>query len=143
MPLNNVDYLNSSINAYTETGVNELNLNIDQRDFSSALASLGLQFSHPFSLRWGVIVPQFSVEWEYDFSPNLDPIKGSFVSDADNTGFEFKTDDADKHYFRTEAGASFIFPGGFNAFILYETVLLKAYTQSNNLSFGGRYEVIF
>ncbi len=143
LALGNFDYLASRIDAYAETGANELNLNIDDRDFSSALASMGLQFSYPFSQRWGVVVPQLNVSWEYDLSPGSDVIKGSFANDVTGKSFEFNTDEADNNYFRTEIGASFILPGGLNAFILYETILQKTYTKNNNLSFGGRYELAF
>jgi len=141
--LGNIDYLSSTIEGYTETGADELNLTIDKRSLSTTLASIGVQTTYPISQTWGILVPQLNIAWEYDLNADSDAIKGSFADDTATTTFEFDTDVADENYFRVGAGASFVLPHGISGFLLYETVLEKRYSESSNISFGARFERLF
>ncbi len=138
-----VDHLNSTIESYKETGANELNLVIDKRNLASTLGELGSQLSYPISQTWGVLIPQIDISWVHEFSTGKDSIKGSFVDDANATSFSFQTDRPDLDYFRTNIGISAVLPHGFNAFIMYETILDQRYTTNQNLSFGARMELAF
>jgi len=138
-----VEHLSSTIDGYKETGANELNLVIDKRNLASTLGELGSQLSYPISQTWGVLIPQIDIAWVHEFNTGKDKIEGSFADDINATSFSFQTDRPDLDYFRTNIGISAVLPHGFNAFIMYETILDQRYTSNQNLSFGARMELAF
>ena len=136
-----VNYVNSSIDGYEETGANELNLAIESQTLASLSVDLGGRVSRAFSMRWGVLIPQFDFVWEHEYQGNAYPIKGQFVNDQFNTTFAFKTDNPDRDYFRVGMGLSAVVPGGTTAFIQYQSTLGRKNFKDYTIALGGRIEL--
>ncbi len=136
-----LDYLNSTLDAYRETGAAGLNVAIQKQSTQTSVASLGTQLSYALSFPWGVVVPQCSVAWNHGFNDSATVIKGNFVADQTQTTFAFKSDTPDRDYSAVGLGASLIVPGGKTAFVHYETTRGKAYWSDYNVALGLRWEL--
>ncbi len=62
-----LDYADSTIDAYDETGAGGLNLSIEEQQSDSFISSLGLKVSYAHSTRWGVLIPQFDLDWQHQY----------------------------------------------------------------------------
>lgn len=131
----------STIDGYTETGANELNLTLRDQYIQVFSSSLGTRGSWPLSLKWGVLIPQMDVSWEHELNDGAHQIKGNFVNDQFATTFAFKTDDPDRNYFQLGLGASAVIPGGKTAFLQYQTTLGREHYRDYNVALGARVEL--
>lgn len=134
-------YLDTTIDAYTETGAAELNLHINDQNTRLFSSSLGGRASWPLSFKWGVLIPQFDLSWEHDFDGGAHTIKGNFANEQFQNQFAFKTEDADRDYFQSGLGASAVFPGGTTGFVQYQTTLGRDHFREWNVAFGVRAEL--
>lgn len=135
-----VYYTRSNIDAYTETGANGLNLEINKQSINSLQARFGAQLSKAASYSWGVVIPQFNFTWVNEFLRDGEKIQASFVSDPTNTQFAFTTDKKDPTYFIVSLGAVAVFPGGFTAYIQGERYLMVDNFSQRIWSVGARME---
>ncbi len=131
----------STIDGYTETGANELNLTLRDQYIQVFSSSLGTRGSWPLSLKWGVLIPQIDLSWEHELNDGAHQIKGNFVNDQFATTFAFKTDNPDRNYFQLGLGASAVIPGGKTAFLQYQTTLGRAQYRDFNVALGARVEL--
>ena len=136
-----LDYLNSTLDGYSETGAPGLNLAIQKQDTQASISSLGAQLSYALSFGWGVVLPQCGVAWNHGFNDKAVLIKGSFVADQTQTTFAFKSDNPDRDFTTAGLGASLIVPGGNTAFVHYETTRGKSYWSDYNVALGLRWEL--
>jgi outer membrane autotransporter protein len=134
-------YVDSTIDGYNETGADELNLKLKDQNIDVLTSSLGGRVSWPFSLKWGVLVPQFNLSWEHEFDDGAHQIKGSFVADRFQTRFAFDTDEPDRDYFGLSLGVSAIWPGGSTAFAQYQSTLGRDNFSDYNVALGLRVEL--
>ena len=135
-----LDYADSTIDAYSETGAGGLNLSIEEQRSDSFMSSLGLQLSYAYSTRWGVLLPQFDLDWQHQFRGNAVNIKGQFVNDQFGTSFQFKTDNPDRDFFGVGLGLSAVFPDGNAAFIQTATTLGRDSYEDYYFAVGARFE---
>ncbi|NOZ52795.1 MAG: autotransporter domain-containing protein [Gammaproteobacteria bacterium] len=135
-----LDYASSSIGAYDETGAGGLNLSIEEQQSDSLVSSLGLQMSYAHSTRWGVLVPQFDMDWQHQFQGDAIRIKGQFINDQFGTTFQFKTDNPDRDYVGIGLGLSAVFPSGNMIFMQSATTLGRDRYEDYHLSVGARFE---
>lgn len=131
----------STIDGYTETGADALNLALRDQDIRVLSSSLGTRGSWPLSLKWGVLIPQLDMSWEHELNGGAHKITGSFVNDPFATPFTFKTDDPDRNYFQLGLGVSAIIPGGKTAFLQYQTNLGRDHYRDYNVALGARVEL--
>ena len=131
----------STIDGYSETGADALNLALRDQYIQVFSSSLGTRGSWPLSLKWGVLIPQLDLSWEHELNDGAHKIKGSFVNDPFTTPFAFKTDDPDRNYFQLGLGASAIIPGGKTAFLQYQTTLGREHYRDYNVALGARVEL--
>lgn len=132
-----------NIDAFSETGAQELSLNIGKQTISSAVSSIGAQLQYTHSARWGILIPFISLSWQHEFIDDPNSITGSFASDQFNSSFTIKTEREDNNYFYNAQGITMVLPHGISAFIKMENVLGKDYYKITNTSFGGRMELQF
>ena len=130
-----LDYIDANIDAYNETGAQELNLAMDDQNFDSSIIALGGYISKAFNQNWGVILPQARFSWENEQSDAY-TIGGRFVNDPTNTLFQLESDEPDSSYFRLELGLSTVMANGISAFVNYETILERDDYSEKGATFG-------
>lgn len=133
--------LASTIDGYTETGANALDLTLGKQTIRVLTSSLGTRGSWPLNFKWGVLIPQLDISWQHEFDSGAHQIKGHFVNDQFATTFAFDTDEPDRDYFQLGLGASAIIPGGKTAFLQYQTTLGRADYRDYNVALGMRLEL--
>jgi len=140
-----MNYAHLSVDGYNEKDPYNTGLNLDIRSQSadSLTTSLGTQLSYAISTQVGVFLPKLGAEWEHEFMDDAYFITGSFVNDPDPlnpTTFDITTDSPTRDYFRLSPGVSMVFPRGISAFLNYDVLLGYDNFNSNNFTFGLRYE---
>lgn len=134
------DYINSTIDAYSERGAGAFNLSLQEQQFSSLIGSAGLQISYANSFSWGVMIPQLDIDWQHQFMDEAVEIKGRFVNSRIGSAFQFKSDQPDIDYFTLAAGISVVLPRGNTFFIRYESNLGQEHYQDHHIALGARFE---
>lgn len=133
-----VEHTRANIDAYQESGADELDLALADQTVEATYMSLGGLLSHTFSLGWGVLQPQASLSWEHAMADAYD-IRGQFVADPTATSFTFQSDEPDSDYLRASVGVSALFANGFTAFVQYEETLQKDNFDESAVSAGLRF----
>lgn len=134
-------HIASTIDGYTESGADALDLALRDQTIRVLSSSLGTRGTWPLSLKWGVLIPQLDASWEHEISGGAHRIKGSFVNDPFTTPFAFKSDDPDRDYFQLGVGVSAVIPGGKTAFLQYQTNLGRDNYRDYNVALGARVEL--
>ena len=134
------DYINSTIDDYSEQGAGAFNLSLQKQQFSSLIGSAGLQISYANSFSWGVMVPQLDIDWQHQFMDEAVEIKGRFINSRIGSAFQFKSDQPDIDYFTLAAGVSVVLPRGNTFFIRYESNLGQAHYQDHHIALGARFK---
>ncbi len=138
-----LEYVTYKIDAFSETGAQGLDVNINSQSANSLISSIGGQAQSVQTLSWGVVLPLVWLSWEHEYKANDNKIEGSFVNDPNQNQFSFATDAPDRNFFSAGAGASFVLPFGLSAYARYEVLLAKRNYTDRTLSFGARYELNF
>ncbi|MDH5693750.1 MAG: autotransporter domain-containing protein, partial [Gammaproteobacteria bacterium] len=128
------------IDAYDESGAQELNMSISSQAIDLYSSSLGGNISKALSFRWGVMVPQISGSYEHEFQADVGTVQGSFVNDRFNTSFAFETEEIDNNYFRVGVGSTFVLPKGRTGFVQYERTVFRYRYNDYRIAVGGRLE---
>ena len=136
-------YSQLTIDEFTESGAQELDLRIDQQSTNNSGSSIGAQLQFAHSTRWGVFIPFIGFSWEHEFNDSNETISGAFVSDQSKSAFNITTDKADTNYFSSVQGITAILPRGISAYIKIENILGRNFYSMTNISFGGRLELQF
>lgn len=136
----NLYYNRSKLDAYTETGANGLNLDINEQTIDSLQSHIGAQLSKSASYSWGVIIPQINFTWVYEFLQDGENMQASFAADPTNTQFAFTSDEKDPSYFMASLGAVTVLPGGFTAYVQVERYLQVDNYEQRIWSLGARME---
>jgi outer membrane autotransporter protein len=134
-PYGRVDYLNATVESYTESGAQGLNLTIQSQRLQSLRTALGLQLSYAFSVPFGVLVPQIRGEWLHEYLNGSRPITAQFTNDPFGTAFFIPTDSPSRNFAGLSAGVSSVFAKGFSAFVNFDTFL--GLTNVSNYMFTG------
>lgn len=135
------DSLDSTLDGYSESGADGLNLTIQKQTTRTSVSSLGMQMSYALSFRRAVVLPQLTLAWNHNFNDDAVLIKGSFVADETQTTFAFNSDTPDRDYTTVGLGASVVVPGGNTGFVHYETTRGKSYWSDYNIALGLRWEL--
>lgn len=142
-PLAGVDYRQTWIDGYSESGVPGFPLKYDDQDILSLVTSLGGQAAYAISTGIGVIVPHMRITWEHEFENDARNIDARlFLNDdtAVNDTLFSRTKSPDRDYARLGAGASAQFAHGISAFLDYDTVLALSDVEQHRFTAGGRIE---
>jgi outer membrane autotransporter protein len=126
--------------AYRESGGSGLELKFDDYDITSSLSTLGLQGSIAIGTRYGVLVPQASVDWKHQFDLDQQDLKVSFVDDTRSKKFEYQNEDPDRDYYEINAGLVFVMPNDFQVFGNYRTITSHSRFDSDAFTLGLRYD---
>jgi uncharacterized protein YhjY with autotransporter beta-barrel domain len=133
-------YNQAKTDTYNETSAGGYNLRVEGQSIETMLGKFGAQGSKAFSFKWGVLIPQVNVNYIHEFIDDGEDINATFVSDPFNTQFVFTTEKRDTSYFTTAIGVVTLLPGGFTAYMQYETYLQMENYKQSVWSLGARME---
>ena len=145
-PLVRFFYLDGDVDAFTETGAQGLNLQVDDQGFESMSLTASGQLSYTFLPSWGVVTPYVRLEYTYEFEDSADGVRYRFANDpfadrsAENS-LRIDVDDPDTSYMVYSAGVAAQFAHGISGFVAYQT--LGGYTDldAQIVSVGMRWEM--
>ncbi|MBT7443417.1 MAG: autotransporter outer membrane beta-barrel domain-containing protein [Methylococcales bacterium] len=119
-----LNWLDATIDGYTEKGAGGLNLVVDEQDDISSLTSvIGTTVSYAFNTSYGVFAPAARLEWVHEFNNGKRTIDSVLAGDATNTVISLDTDDVDSNYFTFGVGGSMTMENGSNVFADFEMSL--------------------
>ncbi len=135
-----VNYVDTDIDGYTESGAFGLDLRVDDQDVRSLTTDLGANVSYAVSTGFGVLTPYARGEWEHEFEDDARSITARFVADPNQTRLVLRTSSPDRNYFRVGTGVAATFAEGMSAFVDFETVLGLRDIDVYAVTLGARYQ---
>lgn len=104
-PFAQLRYVDSEVDAYTETGAGTASLRVDEQHSHSLASQLGVRALTEVETAWGPIIPRVSLSWEHEFFDEGRFTRANFVG-APAGIFEIPTDEDDEDYFLANFGIS-------------------------------------
>ena len=117
-----------------------LALHIEDRSVDSLSSILGGRASWVHSTDWGVVMPQFGVEWQKEYQGDPDTFRAFLITDPTGTPILITGDALDDSYFRVNLGISAVWTKGRSGFIQYDRVFGREGNEHETLTIGGRFE---
>lgn len=140
-PYARVNYVRTDVDGYRERPTaSGLELELESQDIESVTTVLGGQVSYNLSTTFGVVSPQFRLEWEHEYKDDERDINGRLVNDPTATTFAVPTDNPDRDFFNVGVGVSAVFAAGRSAFVYYETELGRNDFKQHEVTAGIRLE---
>jgi len=136
-----VEYIQTTINGYSETGESPFNVSIAERDVTQLSTSIGTTMSWAISTRNMVLLPQLDIYWIHQFEEEADVIEGYFSIDPNQTIFSFNSNVKDSDYAKLELGLSAVSPSGVTSFFQLGTTRGRLEFQNWRFAFGIRFEL--
>ena len=145
-------YTDTSIDGYEERMLNPGNgsglaLRVEDQSIESLVGSVGATISWNLSTNFGVLVPTVSAEWNHEFEDDARVINTRFVNEAANPNnddaknLRVFTDLPDEDFYSVSAGLNFVFVGGTQFYLLYNTILDLDNTDYHGGTVGIRFEI--
>ena len=140
-PRAGMNYSNTKIGDYEETGSTGVELKYDNQWINSVQSVLGVQGSAAFSTGLGVLVPQFNADYIHEFANSQRFINVQFAQDFNRTQFRFQNDVPVRNYFNLGTGLLMVLPNGWQPFVNFRAMVGNE--QFNNYAgmFGLRIEL--
>jgi outer membrane autotransporter protein len=139
-PYGRLDYVNTEIDGFTESGALGLNLTFGAQDITSLSTVLGAQVTRAISTDFGVLIPAAHADWQHEFEDESRLITVQYAADPNANRFSVITDSPDRDFANLGASLALVLPGGWMAFVAYETVLGLRDISNHIFTFGGRLE---
>jgi outer membrane autotransporter protein len=136
-----LDRSETTLEAYTESGGEGLDLSVPTRRIVSRRARLDATVSRTVSQAWGVWQPQFRIGWRHEFENPGRPLRVSFAQDAADTPIVFNTQDPDASWGELAVGSVFVFAHGHSGFVQYRQRFGHDFLQERVLALGWRMEL--
>ena len=139
-PLASFDYVDGTIDSYSETNGGGWEAAFDEQDVKSQIFALGGDVAYAASFRWGVLIPHARAEWRTELEDDRDLIVGRFVVDPASS-FSITPDELDSSWYLLSAGVSAQFPHGIAVLLNYEEMLEYDDTDLSTATLGVRWEM--
>jgi uncharacterized protein YhjY with autotransporter beta-barrel domain len=138
-----INYAQTKIDPYTETGITGLELRIDGRTVKSFQAVAAFYGSWAISTKGAVILPQFNVGYVHEFEDDASIVTAQFAEDIrpTPTTFFFGTSVPDSDFFNIEAGVSTVFARGIQFFVNLRTMVGNDNFDNTGATIGIRFEL--
>jgi outer membrane lipase/esterase len=146
-PTVSLNYRQVKIDAYSESEFNApatgggLALAYDSQSVDSLRSVIGVAATRPFSQSFGVLSPNFSLEWQHEYKDQSRTINAGYVVDSALTKvgqFPIQTDAAAKNFGIIGVGLTALFSHRLQAYVTYERLVGISYLTSNAVSIGFR-----
>lgn len=136
-PFVRIDYLDSDIDGYSETGNSVWLMQADKQQQQLTNASIGLDSSYTLSYSWGVLIPNLKMSLVSQDNLSNDPVAFQLINADSGLGrFELKTDSLDTRFYQWEVNSVMVLKNGLSAFIALQTLSNYDNVSSNRISFG-------
>jgi uncharacterized protein YhjY with autotransporter beta-barrel domain len=117
-----------------------LALHIEDRDVKSLSSIIGGKATWVHSTDWGVVMPQFGLEWQKEYQGDPDTFRAFLISDPTGTPILITGEALDDSYFRLNLGVSAVWTKGRSGFITYDRIFSRDGQEQETLTLGGRIE---
>lgn len=121
-PVLSINYLDVSVDGFTETGAPGLNLAYGKQSAESLQLQAGLDVGYAAGMSWGVLTPYARVTYVSEQENDAQLIGVRYVSDPLGVVFAVRSDEPDTSFIRWGVGLSALFANGFAAFVDYDAV---------------------
>lgn len=154
-PAIDVSYSDTTIHAFTETSVDNLNastandpfnLRVGEQSIESLDVAPSLKLQYVLTPKFGVIIPFVIGRYHFELSDDARRISsryadalGQLVSNG-ASDFEVSTDAPDEEYYTLAGGFSMVFPHGLNGFVQYLEVFDYDAYKDSVITAGFRFE---
>ncbi|MCB1755035.1 MAG: autotransporter outer membrane beta-barrel domain-containing protein [Gammaproteobacteria bacterium] len=140
-PYARLQYLQTDVDAFEETGAGGLNLGVEKQEIESLTSALGFRASTVANASFGVLIPQGRLEWIHEFSDDEREISTVYVNDPRQNELLAVTDGPDRDYFSMGLGLSAVFKGGTQAFVDLRTLMGMSDFTETVVTAGIRFEL--
>lgn len=130
-------YTKANIDAYREHG--PAALVYEDQDIQSLTSNIGFEATYAVNTDFGVVVPQFNLEWTHEFKADPDAVAARLA--AGGARFLVPVDHRDEDFYRAGLGASVILSAGRIVYLWYETALSRAHRDEHTITLGVRLEL--
>lgn len=133
-----VNYRETTIAGYRESGRTGLELSYDNQNIQSLTTTVGLFGSAALSTGFGVIVPQATVEYVHEFLDDQRSVGFRLVQDLNQNRLLFQTDPPDRDYFNLGVGVSMVLANGLQPFLNFRELVGYNNRHSHTVTLGLR-----
>ena len=134
-------YKRTETGSYREVGSTGLELAYDAQTEKSLTSVLGAQGSVAIITRFGVVVPQATVEYVHEFQDSQRFISFRFVDNLTAGPFSFQNDPPDRNYFNLGLGVAVVWPRGISGFANYRGLAGYKDQSRHTFTIGLRIEL--
>lgn len=138
-PFFNLDYANSTVDSYNETGSTGLELHHPERSVASLTSSLGARMGTMYSYKWGALTPSVRLATVHEFRNKPRQIYSELVI-TPGTGFVIATDAPDCNYLNFGLNFAAALNNGAQLFLDFDKRSQDSLLNSWAISFGGLME---
>ncbi|MGH1470780.1 MAG: autotransporter domain-containing protein [Cellvibrionaceae bacterium] len=137
-----LDYFNSTIDAYTETGDSVWITSKEEQSSELLNSSIGLDVNYATSFSWGVMTPSIRLSLVNESDLSEEPIAFQLVNSTSTlNSFELKADETDNLFYRWDINSVFVFRNGLSAFLSGEIVSGHETFENYTISAGFNLEL--
>ncbi len=115
-------------------------LALARQSVRSSTVSIGTGMARTISTGRGVLVPQVSLELEFETRNRKSPLSAYFLADPGQTEFRVEGEERDTEYLNLGLGGVAVLAGGRSAYAFYETRLGQALVTQHWIKAGVRLE---
>ncbi|OZG73209.1 hypothetical protein BTA51_12055 [Hahella sp. CCB-MM4] len=136
----NFEYRSGTVDGYRETNDAGLDLNIFETSTDTFTGRFGGRASNAISLDFGVLIPQFELEYVKDFKNEAPVIEAELALLPQAGTFTLINEDPDKSYVNAGLSVTGVFKNGTSGFLRYGTMLAKDDVSFDTWQLGARME---
>ncbi len=136
----NGNYVRATVDSYTETGADLLNLIYDEQELESLLAEIGVELTYPYSLSWGVVQPLVRVAFLRELEDDPQIVRARFAEDSTGRRFRLASERPDRSYLNVALGLTATLQRGWATYFQYDTDLERDDLDIYTLSGGFRFQ---
>lgn len=139
-PYGSIEFIDATIDVYTEKGGNGLALQFGGQNINSLMLAVGGRASLVANQSWGVLNPSVYAEWIHEFEDDARQITSRFAVNP-SSSFSAQSDEPDRDYMNIGFSLAATFAQGKMGFISLETVLGQDDVERYQLFVGIRIEL--
>ena len=136
-----LDWTETELDAYTETGGEGLALSVPARKIETRRGRLDATVLRNVSTSWGVWQPQLKVGLRHEFENPSRTLAVTFATDPNDTPIAFDTEDPDSSWGEWAIGSVFVFTHGHSGFLQYRQRFGHEFLQERVFAIGWRIEL--
>jgi uncharacterized protein YhjY with autotransporter beta-barrel domain len=132
----------ATVDGYTERDLNGsgLNMTFAETKRDSLLGHAGLRASYVASTGFGIVMPQFRVEYQHEFEDDAQDAIAQFALDSSGTEYQLLGDEGDTDSINAGFSIAFVLPNGWMPFFDYSVLLEDDDLDRQRATLGLRVE---